>query len=351
MNVTHLYSDAVDAIDAMLADVGYELIGKASILSRPGYEATLRSLIRAIAREVSTPDTQAIAAAARRLDARWTQMSEADRERIVSDAAREILLVPKIIVPKVQDVMRRQLGPAIVDTKRATARRDRITIQPVLSAFDEKVVEHAATSQAHYITDQYGWRARQFEQRARDIVSKGLEEGLGRDDIGGRLHEQLTGPMMRTARSYWNTVAAIHMTRARSWGQLATFTEAGIDRYVWESVLDEVTSEVCRFMHGKVFEVESAVDRYKQVEASPYPTDVEDLQPWVKQGVTADGQQYLFTETRGQTHMLAQVTKPGYGKQDRVGKYARAASSSRLQSLGIDSPPAHPNCRSTLVAE
>jgi hypothetical protein len=124
-----------------------------------------------------------------------------------------------------------------------------------------------------------------------------------------------------------------------------------VDRYRFEAVLDEVTSEVCRFMHGKVFTVEHAMDRFRDVERARDPERIRDVQPFVEVGADPEGNQVLFYERGGRRRAVAQVDEPAVGERDEVGRYSRALSPPQLEAAGVTVPPLHGRCRSTIVAE
>lgn len=139
--------------------------------------------------------------------------------------------------------------------------------------------------------------------------------------------------------------------RGRTYTQLAAFDEADIERFRFEAVLDEVTSQVCRFMHGRAFSVERAVQRFDEVEQVRDPEAISDLQPWMRVGADPDGNQVLFYERGGRRRMVAQVDEPAIGRADQVGRYSRALNNDELEAAGVTAPPLHGRCRSTIVVE
>lgn len=350
MSEAAVYDAAIVAVDELLARCGYKVTAKAvSILTRPGYDSAVRQLLRLISATASGPDQRAMKQAAAKLDADWGNMSPERRNAVIEAAAGSILKVPPIVVPGVQRVVAEQAAKVIEAARGDNAQAHQLKIAPSLTEADQRIADFAGRSQANYITDAYGQRAVAFEQRARDIVAHGLEAGWGTDDIGEALGRQLIEPGLRKADSYWHMVASVHTTRARSWGTLSSFQDAGIDGYTWSAVGDEATCDVCDFIDGKDFSTGDAVQRYLDVEDADDPTDVEDMQPWVQTGTDEDGGRYLFATVGDERHILARVTRSTEGEKDTRGTYSHAVSSQRLQSLGIDSPPAHGECRCLLI--
>lgn len=109
-------------------------------------------------------------------------------------------------------------------------------------------------------------------------------------------------------------------------------------------------SEICRFLHGKVFSVSRGLATFEQVEANPEA--IKTLTPWVRDGVDDKGRQTLFVDRGGgRTRRVAVVDKPAVGTRDQRGSYSAGLSPSRLQDIGISFPPLHGLCRSTTVAD
>lgn len=339
----HYFERAAKAAEEMLAVFEPTLVLKAkSPLSRPGFDSFVRDLARQLAKEAKGADDAAIKAAAKRLSRNWATISAAERNRVIAAAAESLLKVPAIVIPKIEQTLFDALGNLIVSTKQAANSAHKLGIEATLNKADEKIVQHAATSQGNYITDVYGKRAASFEQRARDIVAEGIDAGLDSATIGQRLAANIIGPSMRTAESYWETVASIHTARARSYGLLSSFTEAGIELFTWVSTMDEATSEQCRFMNGKTFKTGSALQRYEDVKDG---ADVTEVQPFLQLGRAQNGAQIITAGDR----VVARVDEPGFGEKDKAGTYSKAVNVPTLEELGVTTPPAHGRCRSTIV--
>lgn len=343
------FAAGVDAADGLLKALGYQAVTKAtSILTRQGYDRAVRAVLKLIQEVAAEHDQEAMREAARQLDRNWPKLSAGERDRVIAAASKTLLKVPAKVVKPIERATAKGLAAVVRETKETVVDVHKLKITPSFNAVDQRIVDFAARSQGNYITDQYGNRAYAFEQKARDIVAKGILAGEDADTIGKRLAAQVTGPGLRKAESYWTTVAGIHVARARSWGTLSSFDDAGIEAYVWESVLDEVTSDICRYMHGKRFETKRAVESFMKVEGG---ADVATTQPWVRTGQTSDGAQFLYVDRGGKRTKVADIDESGVGRKDDVGSFSKGLGPDRLQGLGVDSPPAHPNCRSTLVPE
>ncbi len=86
----------------------------------------------------------------------------------------------------------------------------------------------------------------------------------------------------RFARSddYWDIVAASTMNRARTFGAVGGFEEAGSTAYKLLTVPDERRSEICEALDGTVFEVRHAVELRDKVMASQGPDELKAAHPW-----------------------------------------------------------------------
>jgi hypothetical protein len=319
------------------------------ILDRKGFSAAVRRMIARLAEVTAGSDAAAIRIAAKKLDRRWGSMSEAERNKVIRAAAKGIADVPTVVAPKVVAELRGELPGLVAAAKKATAEKHSLAIAGSLNEQDARIVDFAARSQGAYITDQYGQRAVAYEQRARDIVSKGLDAGLGREDISERLSVGLSDAMLGRARSYWDTVASIHVARARSYGQMSGYGEADIERYQVSAAGDEATCVVCYYFDGRDFSVSSALDGYRETEESDDPYAVEDAQPFVNVGRTDDGERFLYARSGGKTHVIATVIEDVSGQRDAKGSYGRSASASKIEEIGCQAPPYHGRCRCLTV--
>lgn len=341
--VTRAELAAEDLLDGLLGVTKAK--APASVLSRRGFDSTVRRLVGKLTTITGPEDAAAIRAAAKKLDRRWDLLSAAERNRVIKAAAEGLLEVPKVIVPKIVPVLHETISTVVTGAKEATAAAHGLTVGASFIAQDARIVTFAATSQGAYVTDKYGQRAAAYEQTARDIVSDGLAQGLGRADISANLSAKLTIPELGRGEAYWDQVASIHVGRARTYGQLATYTDAGIQEYQVSAALDEVTCVVCRLMNGKTFDVGSAMDGYARVAASGDPYAVEDEQPFIKVGRTEDGRQFLYASKDGTNHLIAHVVSDATGERDQTGSYRKVASSAKMSSVGCAQPPFHGSCR------
>jgi SPP1 gp7 family putative phage head morphogenesis protein len=182
-------------------------------------------------------------------------------------------------------------------------------------------------------------------------VARGLEHGLGRDEIAGDLAEAAELALVDRARSYWDVVAASFVGEARSMSQMSSYAEAGIDRYMLVAVLDEHTTDTCRFLDGKVLDIADAMRTFDRLEASDDPLAIKKERPWVRERVGDDGRRVLAIDRGGESTVLAVVERSGVGARADRGTFAREVSARYLAPAGVGFPPFHGLCRTTTVAD
>jgi hypothetical protein len=112
---------------------------------------------------------------------------------------------------------------------------------------------------------------------------------------------------------YWRLVANAAASRSYHYGLLKGGSAIGRTGYRYEAVIDERTSEVCRVLHGREWRIDDAVGLIEKIASAEDPEEVKSISPWLKP-----------SDVEGLTNK-------------------------ELRDLGVILPPAHGNCRSTLV--
>lgn len=313
------------------------------------FELILKQLFSSLVRAAAPEEQRALQSVQTKIDLNWPGMSEAEREQALRAIGTALGGVPKLVLPKVEKILTQQGPQIIAATKREAVASYELPIQASFTLVDQRVIDAARKSQSHYIRDEYGKRIDLASAKAMHLVAHGLEQGLDRYDIADRLKPALEAIGVHRSIGYYRMIASVFAARARAWGTLAAFDEAGIEYMEWVSMLDESTSDVCRFLDGKTFPVTAAKERHERVATSEDPESVVELQPWVSAGKAKDGSVALFYKQNGERKPIALVERSGVGAKDDRGEYSRAASVDKLVKAGITSPPAHAHCRSQLV--
>ena len=350
--LAELYLGGAEAAEGILRAVYRANVEKVlDPLDQHDFMAIVRRLRSALRGVAEPAEADALRRALERLDVDWPHLTPAARGQVISAAKQALRSVEDQVLPQVDQLFEAEAEKVVSRSRQSAVRRFGLHIGADMTHTDRRIARFAQESQAGFVRDEYGRRREDFSQRARTLVAAGVERGLGRDDITAELSSALSAEGFNRNQNYWEVVAMVFANRARTFTQVAAFDEAGVERYRFDAVLDEVTSEVCRFLHGKVFTVASALDRFKQAERLRDPERVREIQPFIQVGADDDGNQVLFYERNGRRRAVAQVDEPGIGGRDEVGRYSRELSPSQLEAAGVSVPPLHGRCRSTIVAE
>jgi SPP1 gp7 family putative phage head morphogenesis protein len=327
-------------------------LGKAIRLDTPGgFDRAVALLAARLRRAAGRADVDAVRDAMGVLDVDWRPTTAADRRRLVSEAMAAAGRATAIIPARIQ-VPLGDAAEAVVAATRTEARRKQgLAIAADFNALDHRVVSHVVGSQGNFVRDEYGRRVDGFGEQARRIVAAGLEQGLGRDDIAADLDAAARAALIERAPFYWEVVASSFISQGRSFAQMSSYAEAGIQRYVIEAVLDERTTQICRYLHGKTFEVADALHRFDRLEQLEQPENLKRELPWVRESLDAEtGRTRLYVDGGAGRTDLAEVTRSAFGTRDDRGDFRTLASDGVLREVGIGFPPYHGLCRTTTLA-
>lgn len=182
----------------------------------------------------------------------------------------------------------------------------------------------------YWIRTNYTRNVREGIERA---TADALGQGLGRRALAAELRRRL-GERFALTDNHWLTIASAGLNRTRNVAQVRTYEIAEITHYEILAVLDKRTSEVCRYMDGRVFSVETALSVVNELEAADTPEDVKRLMPWLRWD---EARQAPFARLAGR-----RVDLPRSG--------AESARANRDVEKVAPLPPYHGRCRTTTVA-
>lgn len=338
-------SQARECLDTVLEGYLRLPVTKAFDLSTPkGFDAAVARLAATLRSATAKTEGQALRAAIAALDVDWPRTSAAQRAALIRTAMGDAGSLLRAGVPAVEA----KLGGAAREVLRATrqgARAQGLTVSADFNALDRRMLDYLRTSETGFVRDEYGRRLRSLSERARAVVADGIEQGLGRSDIAAALEQAAGRALKNPSRFYWETIAGSFTGRGRSYGQLSSFAEAGIERYRIEAVLDENTTPTCRFLHGRVFTVQSGLTSFR--DAEDRPDDLKQIAPWVRERIDPGTGRRLLYVQRGSEHVsLAEELRSGLGRRDDAGEFRSLRDPAALR---IISPPFHGLCRSTTV--
>lgn len=327
-------------------------VAKAMRLDFPAdFDRAVALLAAQLRRATRRAEVDALRDAVAVLDVDWARTSATERSRLVSQA----LIAAGRATAIIPDRIRAPLGEAAVSVVAATRthgrRHQSLAIAADFNALDRRVIAHIVSSQGNFVRDEYGRRIESFGAEARRIVAAGLEQGLGRDDIATDLEQAARDALIERAPFYWEVVASSFIGRGRSFAQMSSYAEAGVTRYLIEAVLDERTTEICRYLHGKVFELGEALRRFEAIENLEQPEDIKRELPWVRESRDPEtGAKLLYVDRGSGRTTLAEVVRSGFGRRDDRGEFSRELSTREMMDLGVSFPPYHGLCRTTTLA-
>jgi hypothetical protein len=315
-----------------------------------GFDRAVALLGAKLRQTSGPPDANAVREAIAVLDIDWHATSAEQRRRLIAEATRAAGKALSPVVTAIRAPFSKAAEQVVAATRKDTRRRQGLSISAEFNALDKRIMRHVVRSQGNFVRDEYGRRLDDFGQQARAIVAYGLEQGLGRDDIAASLSDAAEAVFVRRAQSYWDVVASAFVGQGRSFAQMSSYAEAGVQTYVIEAVLDEVTTPVCRFMHGKTFSVQNALRRFDQVERMDNPEDIKQIMPWVRCTVDKEsGRSVLFVNGTSGRVPIAEVLQSGIGARDDRGEFRAMTTDRQLGNLGVGLPPFHGNCRTAVV--
>ena len=339
------------AVEEIAKRYGVE-VSKALNPLDPGDFVTIAVRLSAALRSAAAgTEAVAIRSALETLDVDWPNLSAPARDKIINAAKSEIsalaTTVPRLTTP----VFEKSAISLVNRTRLATVAQFQFGRQLRNEApIDQQTVENLPINQTVYIKDQYGVRSDRLDQIARDTVASGLERGLGRDDISGELGTALKSSGVLRTGSYWNLIASDFANKGRTTTQLNTFERAEIELYMFDAIMDEATSDICRLLHGQTFSVAKAAKRMNKALSMRDPENIKSVMPWVQTGTDGDGNQILYYDDGSGRTVVANVDRSGIGSSDRMGSYSNVMSRKQLEASGLPVPPRHGHCRSTLTA-
>lgn len=358
MHDHEMYSRAVDAIDILLGDRVLAAKKMSSFIEK-GLNPLNRNDLLKISSRISNElkdataeeEAKALRAALNSLDVDWATLSAEARDAVIEAAKAELAAVPALVMPSVNQVFA-DMAPGIVSSsKEAAITTFNLDIKTTLTALDTKIGDYISRSQSLFVTTEYGKRAESFEQRIKDVVAAGANRGAGSAEIVADLNDTVEGiESLGRGDAYWEMLSLAFVNRARVFSELSSFQQAGIEFYRWDSVLDEVTTEICRFMDGKTFRVDDAVQRLNAADEAESADDVKNIMPWMSMGRDADGNPHMFYRNAdGEKQEVAKIVEPGFGERDKIGTYQATMTDAELAENGISMPPIHGCCRSNVV--
>lgn len=335
-------------------EVSREHVAKAIDPRSPdGFLRIVNQIARALRDATVETEADAVRRAIERLDVDWPNLSAEARAEVVRAANVALAELPAIVLPKIDEILGVEANRVVLGTRTGVRRTFGLKIDADLSRTDERIARHVRESQTHFIRDEFGRRREDLSARARGIASEGVRQGLGRAEISARLRDAYRSTTAGRNAFYWDVVASAFVGRARSLVEVAAYDEAGISHYLISAVLDEVTSDICRYLDGKRLSVGAAMEQFRRVEGLRDPERIKLEQPWLEIRQDRRGNRAIFVPTVDGPVRVAVVERSAEleGLKDQRGTFRAGLGTSRLEEVNVGPPPYHGLCRTTTVPE
>jgi hypothetical protein len=327
-------------------------------LTREGFGVLVRRLFRNTSETASVAERRALGRVIRELRNKpWPDLNQEEIEAVVGAAGRAISGIGG------GAAFRREMASHLDDLVERTVVASMTGVAPniagMLTADQSAMAARIARDPLVFMAGRYGRVGSRFERLAQREIARGVRVGLSEREIGRRLaaNANMAIGVGRSA-SYYGIVANAAIGRARSFGQMVGYQEAGFEMYRWEAVMDQRTCEVCRFLDGQEFPVSSGLGRFSAARRQRDPERaVRENFNWYRlvgstesdDGYRSGGVIHVGPPQRGAEvgPAVATVRESAVGQVDRPGTFRRHRGA--LGAGGTISPPAHGNCRCTTV--
>lgn len=337
-------------VDAPLVVDAYGIVTKAKLNPLVGLD------LRVVARRLSRKLGQIDASGSRHQLGRsielvanlnFEKLTQAQLERAVRRAMGDLKAVAPETAKRWVAEMRQELLRMGASTKSAVKQRYLHQITPSLRQPEVKAIEQISQQQGWFVRNQAGKRDDAMSRRALEIVDEGLRNGYGRTEIGKRLYQELPGMWQGMGQRYANVLAANAVSRARTYAELSAFTEAGVTYAEVQAILDERTTDICRYMDGQIVEVTDMWEVANRAASVKDPEDIYRVSPFMQvRNNPQTGAREI--QVRGTGTPIAEVRRSGVGAVNDRGSM-RGLLGGKFKEAGIGGPPYHHNCRSMLV--
>ena len=302
-----------------------------SILTESGFVAAVLREAREILRVVGGEVRKLGPRLRRSTNVDWKGATDAQKKRAVEEMVNLIKGLPSDFLPGVTGVLNKLGAKVFKDTHLAVAAKNSFAVIPTFALANKDAIEALATTTSMFFSPAYDVAGDQFRGRAQRIITQGVTEGLGTREIS----RDLERAFRRTgiSKSYWETVAAVHTNRARSFSHLRSYAEAGVTRFQQVAVLDESTTPICEMLDGRIFSVAHAADRFNAFEDATDVDEAKEAMPFMRV-------------------VQNQILIPGGDVAGTIGPrggIGNQISSTALQDAGMSMPPHHFRCRTTVV--
>lgn len=358
--VERLHDDAACPRSQLVAPTGVLVVKAVDPVRLQDSKALSRQLAGAL-REIDRARlAPALTEYVARLDVPWGSLS-ANAAAAVWDDAEDWLRARAgaPLLPRWQETINTTLTTVAAATRKDIREQFLPRIGTSFRREETAALDRIGTQQGWFLRDHNKAISRELTVRGRQIVADGLRQGWGRVEIGKQLREQLPGMWGARNAQYANVVAANAVSRARSHAELASYRDGGVEYMEVQAVLDERTTEICRFMDGHIISVADAYGVSEAAANVQRPEDIYDAAPFMQAVWTnAEGRRLGPKEAHLRDHRelhttrgarVAIIDRSGLGRKDDPGQFRALMGGNKFHDAHVGPPPYHHLCRSFTV--
>jgi SPP1 gp7 family putative phage head morphogenesis protein len=320
--VTHKQLDPLDRRDrALIAKrLSREMVRAARAGEAAALEATLDAMV----------------------GAQWNTMTAAEIDAVYAEVR---IAVTAVGTTSAMRATTTRAGGTLLNVAEKSRRAKAFGIREAFLRADERAVKRMSSNMPFFVTNEYGRRVDVFVERdALAILQGGQRLGLDDVAIGRDLNRALAARVTGRTAAYFSSLSSISVVRASTFGQLTSYRDIGVASYEWVAVMDGATCNVCRMLHGEVFDTGVALAQLAAAEGAGREPDEAIMTeiPFYREHA---GAIHIAPTVRGGSlgPLLARVTESAVGRDNEKGKFNIVRSP---QGRGVtQSPPAHGNCR------
>jgi len=226
----------------------------------------------------------------------------------------------------------------VLGTRKSVGTALGMDLRTSMNLIDRRIVGSVQDLAGHYLTDRKRQLRDRMTREGQRVVTAALADGLGSKEVARRLESVwLSDKTFGRGRAYAELCAQAWMQDSRSYGQISSYSEAGIQRYQIEAVLDEQTTVICQELHGKEFDVGTSMRQFEDRSGWDDPQEIKRAAPWVRQS----GGEMFIKPPGGERVSL--------GSRGEDGVFKFSVSDQAMQNSGVGYPPFHGYCRTTTV--
>ena len=287
------------------------------------------------------------------LDVDFTKLTLAQQNALIDRVVKAWNPVPASVARIVNLELKQDLPISYDRNRQGEIKRHDLRIELSTSLADKAIKNNLVKDEVNFARNFMGVRQDEISARARLIVGRGVQAGLGQAQIAEDLNNGLRLLNASKQNSYWPVIANVFQNRARTFSSFRAYQDGGLEKAEIVAVLDEATTDVCRLMDGKIIIIGEALDNFAAASKLEDPEEIKLRNPFLR--IRRDGDKRLIQvdhrSSRAEkpvTTTLATIAESGLGTQ-KPGRYTNQISVGAIQATGVGGPPYHGRCRTTTV--